>query len=516
MSFNDPRSSGNHADGVNPLTVPAPKREGRKPFSFMGNPAVVEAPPLALAPFDYNWFDHYPIASNTIPVIVQEMSPNQLVCANHALGTILNAMPFKATESNPPMAMHTEAMEALSLPAQVLEFQQQPWNSHSRFSSGSLDLSPSRDSAAIVGAVHISNIDTLSPPPRQSRVLMRSVQSVTSGGAISTAVSHLELDQIVYDSFVCASPPAADPFFAADVAFAASLEEHEHVMGVLGFRNEEGPVSVKRDDEGVGPSVSMSAMDMKNHFGLFSPDLDGEFDATPNYGLDESTETDGDFPQWPQRNESGTSSVAALTLGSSCLDSLELTPPRERTASGESDLQLSAFKLHSEFLLPNQVVSQAEQQPFPMATHHPLTPPPCPPPVVADSPHLKTTDTDNDGPSELNLAFETPVPVSLRTRQANKTGRGFMCSCGVGPFMSYTSLRVHVQTHGAELKESFKCDMCSAVFLRKNDLKRHKNSNHEIDHTKQKQKEPAVCGDCGLVFSRKDALHRHVKRRICG
>ncbi|KAJ3282630.1 hypothetical protein HK104_010793 [Borealophlyctis nickersoniae] len=53
----------------------------------------------------------------------------------------------------------------------------------------------------------------------------------------------------------------------------------------------------------------------------------------------------------------------------------------------------------------------------------------------------------------------------------------------------------------------FKCDMCTARFSRKHDLKRHTRIHLGI--------RPYTCNVCGKKFSRMDALNRHTVVRGC-
>lgn len=104
---------------------------------------------------------------------------------------------------------------------------------------------------------------------------------------------------------------------------------------------------------------------------------------------------------------------------------------------------------------------------------------------------------------ECGMSFLTNSKLNMHIQRKHQKNKRFGCDiCGI--FMTtLNEMRIHVKTHlSKDLRESYKCEFCEAVFYSKGSLKNHKDVKHGMS------KHDFICF-CGKVFKLKSVYQRH-------
>ncbi|KAJ3091886.1 hypothetical protein HK100_007074 [Physocladia obscura] len=114
----------------------------------------------------------------------------------------------------------------------------------------------------------------------------------------------------------------------------------------------------------------------------------------------------------------------------------------------------------------------------------------------------------------LNREGNSQDSIHTSSTVTNPTSSARICHhCSRGPFATIKSLQAHIRLH-APGNEVFSCVVCKREFMRAQDLKRH-NSTHKNGLLGEHEHESHICDVCGALFTRRDALQRHQKSLIC-
>ncbi|KAI0222961.1 Metallothionein expression activator, partial [Massospora cicadina] len=128
-------------------------------------------------------------------------------------------------------------------------------------------------------------------------------------------------------------------------------------------------------------------------------------------------------------------------------------------------------------------------------------------PICTASSHPASGDSNNFlfySPSQSTSTPILPEPQAIPSTTnsapliSNATGHQFQFIFSANPDTP----------SGGTAKKNHKCEICSRLFFRRQDLNRHKDTHFNV--------RPYVCKECGAAFTRRDAQNRHTKRLTCG
>lgn len=104
---------------------------------------------------------------------------------------------------------------------------------------------------------------------------------------------------------------------------------------------------------------------------------------------------------------------------------------------------------------------------------------------------------------DCGLSFQTNSKLNMHIQRKHQNFKRFGCDLCSLRTTTLNEMRIHVKTHMAkDLRESYSCNFCNAVFYSKGSLKNHKDVKHDVN------KREYVCF-CGKIFRLKSVYQRH-------